>query len=203
MPTVRGEQRRGTARREAILAAGADLMLGSGMKAVTHRAVAEAAGVPHGAIRYYFQSREALLLACVGQVERERAAEADAVLAEALRLDGYPGSERTARLLLRCYFGPRLDDASLRGAIGWLSDSSRESPALATTLTSQRGPIDDQLGRLLTLCGYPDAPVRLVGAVMDGAVMTAVIEGVSQVADAAVAITSDLLCLLDGGQAAR
>jgi DNA-binding transcriptional regulator YbjK len=54
------EQRRGQ-RREQILEATLRLIGRSGRQAVTHRAVAEEAGVPLGSTTYYFDSRDDLL----------------------------------------------------------------------------------------------------------------------------------------------
>ena len=66
---------RGEARREAILRAALDLIGARGPDAVTHRALAEHAGVPLSATTYWFASKEALLqeaflLAAREEVER-------------------------------------------------------------------------------------------------------------------------------------
>jgi DNA-binding transcriptional regulator YbjK len=68
--TPRGEQRR-----EAILRGTLRLIAARGPEAVTHRAVAEEAGVPLAATTYYFDSKndlleQALLLAAAEEVER-------------------------------------------------------------------------------------------------------------------------------------
>ena len=73
-----GERRhapRGTARREAILRAAVDLIGEQGPDALTHRAVAERAGVSLSATTYWFSSkeeifREAVALAAGEEVER-------------------------------------------------------------------------------------------------------------------------------------
>jgi len=54
-------QRRGAARREALLDATVRLLARQGARAVTHRAVASEAGTTHGAPRYYFATRDELL----------------------------------------------------------------------------------------------------------------------------------------------
>ena len=66
---------RGTARREAILRAAVDLIGEQGPDALTHRAVAERAGVSLSATTYWFSSkeeifREAVALAAGEEVER-------------------------------------------------------------------------------------------------------------------------------------
>jgi TetR/AcrR family transcriptional regulator, regulator of biofilm formation and stress response len=66
---------RGEARREAIVRAALELIGEQGLDAVTHRAVAERAGVPLSATTYWFASKdailqEALLVAAREEVER-------------------------------------------------------------------------------------------------------------------------------------
>jgi TetR/AcrR family transcriptional regulator, regulator of biofilm formation and stress response len=66
---------RGEARREAIVRAALDLIGEKGLDAVTHRALADRAGVPLSATTYWFASKdailqEALLLAARDEVER-------------------------------------------------------------------------------------------------------------------------------------
>ena len=66
---------RGEARREAIVRAALDLIGEQGLDAVTHRALADRAGVPLSATTYWFASKdailqEALLLAAREEVDR-------------------------------------------------------------------------------------------------------------------------------------
>jgi TetR/AcrR family transcriptional regulator, regulator of biofilm formation and stress response len=63
---------RGAARREALLDAVLRIVAESGVDAVTHRRVAEVAGLPLASTTYWFQSKEHLLTAAL-----ERAADAD------------------------------------------------------------------------------------------------------------------------------
>jgi AcrR family transcriptional regulator len=53
--------RRGIETREALYRAAAELIAELGWGSVTTRAVADRAGVPHGAVGYHFQGRESLL----------------------------------------------------------------------------------------------------------------------------------------------
>src|ERR1700756_5692615 len=74
---------RGTARREALLDAVLRIVADVGVDAVTHRRVAEVAGLPLASTTYWFESKEHLLTAAL-----ERAAERDierlrAILGEA------------------------------------------------------------------------------------------------------------------------
>ena len=81
---IAGTQARAVERRADILAAACELLAHGGTAAVTHRQVAERAGVPNGSIRYYFATRDALLTACVEDIESRRDAEARRVLALSL-----------------------------------------------------------------------------------------------------------------------
>jgi DNA-binding transcriptional regulator YbjK len=63
---------RGAARRAALLDAVLRVVAGEGVDAVTHRRVAEVAGLPLASTTYYFDSKEHLLTAAL-----ERAAERD------------------------------------------------------------------------------------------------------------------------------
>ncbi|MCZ2849887.1 TetR/AcrR family transcriptional regulator [Modestobacter sp. VKM Ac-2978] len=169
-------QARAVRKRKEILRAAITLMTAEGAAAVTHRSVAQAAGVSLGAIRYYFDTREALLLACVDEVESERAVSAEDVLAAAQCL--HPaGAADVAQLLLTAYYGPRQDDATLAGTLGWVVDCARESDALSARLARARDVMDRQVGDLLDACGRGEVPVTLVGAVIDGSVVTATAEG--------------------------
>ncbi len=56
-----GRQDRAEARRERILRATLEVIGEAGIAAVTHRAVAERAGVPLGSMTYYFASKDDLL----------------------------------------------------------------------------------------------------------------------------------------------
>ena len=58
-------------RREQILEATLRVIGRSGREAVTHRAVAEEAGVPLGSTTYYFDSRDDLLGQALEQVARK------------------------------------------------------------------------------------------------------------------------------------
>lgn len=175
-------QRRGIVRRQAILDAAVELLLARGMAAVTHRAVADAAQTPLGAIRYYFHTREALLLACLESVGSERDAAAADIVAAAAEWAHPPAVETTAELLVRSFMGPRLDDCTLRGTIGWFIDSAREGPALAELLDSQRREIDCQLAAILVAAGFSDVPVGMLCSVMDGALVSATVHRAENVA---------------------
>lgn len=181
-----GVQSRGVAKRAAILAAGVELLTRLGTAAVTHRHVAQRAGVSHGAIRYYFASREALLLACLQDIEEQRSAEAGLAIAEAEQEGDRATAEATARRVVRCFAGPDLSDDALRGAMGWLIDTTRESGDLSAELGRQRRAIEDQAGRLLRAWGHGNVPTELVVALTEGAILNLVVQHRPNIADGAV-----------------
>jgi DNA-binding transcriptional regulator YbjK len=101
---------KGRARRSAIASAAADLLLDAGPPAVTHRAVAQRAGVSLGSTTYYFADRDELLAAAI-----ERARSADVARARAAA-DQPPGRGRRG---LAC----RLVDVVV--GVGRLADADR------------------------------------------------------------------------------
>jgi TetR/AcrR family transcriptional regulator, regulator of biofilm formation and stress response len=84
-PLPRKLQRRGLQRRAAILRATLRILGREGSAAITHRAVAEEAGVPIAATTYYFSSKEDLIREALhlhAEREAERVAEATRTLGE-------------------------------------------------------------------------------------------------------------------------
>lgn len=71
MPT-RSEQARAVEKRTVILNSAIELLLDEGLKGVTHRQVAAAAGVPVGSIGYYYSSREKLIATCFEHLTHAR-----------------------------------------------------------------------------------------------------------------------------------
>ena len=84
-PLPRRPQRRGIQRRAAILRATLRILGREGTAAITHRSVAEEAGVPIAATTYYFSSKEDLIREALhlhAEMEGERVAEATRTLGE-------------------------------------------------------------------------------------------------------------------------
>jgi len=110
--TPNGTRPRGTARREALLDAVLRVVAEVGVDAVTHRRVAEAAGLPLASTTYWFESKEQMLTAAL-----ERAADRDIE-----RLSTFLGEtpERAADplgLAVGAILGPREDSGQARA---WL-----------------------------------------------------------------------------------
>jgi TetR/AcrR family transcriptional regulator, regulator of biofilm formation and stress response len=85
-PLRRRPQRRGIQRRAAILQATLRILGREGAAAITHRAVAEEAGVPIAATTYYFSSKQDLLREALhlhAEKEAERVADATRMLGDA------------------------------------------------------------------------------------------------------------------------
>jgi AcrR family transcriptional regulator len=79
---MRGGQTRGERRREAILRATLGIIGRHGTGAVTHRAVAEEAGVPLASTTYYFASKDELLEQAFDLAARDEVARLEALVRE-------------------------------------------------------------------------------------------------------------------------
>ena len=163
---------KGTARREAIVTAAAALVAADGPDAVSHRAVARAAGVPLAATTYYFAGLDDLLAAALQlTVDAELVAAAEVVdaLAESPR--------HAADAVVDVLLGPdRHADAELLGYYERFLASGRH-PALRPVLRAARARYDELIGQALRICGHPDADVGLLVAVVDGTVLSSLVEG--------------------------
>jgi DNA-binding transcriptional regulator YbjK len=72
--TAPRRQQRGVERRDAIVDATLSILEAEGLEGITHRRVADAAGVPLAATTYYFSSKDDLMQAAMGRlIEREAA----------------------------------------------------------------------------------------------------------------------------------
>ncbi|GAB3181751.1 hypothetical protein GCM10027060_13290 [Nesterenkonia halophila] len=189
-------QARGRERRTALLRAAVELMLSAGTSSVTHRQVASAAGASLGSVRYYFSTREELLLAGVDHLEAEREASAKEALATAQRRAGEDGevpAERAAELFVEAFYGPDLADAVLVGYVGIVLDCARDSEALSLRMREHRAAMDAQLRELLDACGMTHATVSLTTAVVDGSLLNAAALRGEQLAATAAAELAPLL----------
>lgn len=191
VPT-RTEQARSAQRRAQLLAAAIQLLLGGGIAAVTHRGVAEAASSSPGAVRYHFSSRGDLLAACVDEIERARACEAERII-DRVGQGGSFDRDSVARMLLGAYYGPTMDDKAITGTFWSIIDCGRESSELAQLLGRHRQTATGQLERILSACGYQEMQPSLAATVLDGSILTATVEGISPVAESAV---TDLAAIL-------
>ena len=190
-----GTQARAVERRAEILAAACELLARGGTAAVTHRQVAERAGVPNGSIRYYFATRDALLRACVEDIETRRDAEARRVLREAAEDCTRPDAELTAHRMLRVITGSALGDEDLRGTLCWLVDTTRENAELATVLAAERVRLEAQARELLRLSGRTTIPAELAISLGEGVMFKLHVENRTDIARQTVAAMAELMTL--------
>jgi DNA-binding transcriptional regulator YbjK len=166
---------KGAARREAIVAAAAGLVARKGPDGTSHRAVAAAAGVPLAATTYYFRSLDDLLVAAV-----ERAADDElgpvTDLVAALPRRRTP-ADRVAGIALDVVLGPgRHADADLQAHYERFLAGGRH-PALRPVLQRTRRRVDALLTEALERCGHAGVDTARLVAVLDGTVISALVEG--------------------------
>lgn len=160
---------------------------------MTHRRVAQESDSSPGAVRYYFRSREDLLAACVNQMESDRFEGAETLLN---RVDlPFLTPEQVARRALEIYCGTELDDDAVAGMIWSVVDCSRESPRLSKLLGAHRTAAQNQLGTLLTRCGYGAVDPGLATAVLDGSMLSMTLEHNSDASGAATGRLAEILRL--------
>lgn len=191
------EQPRALERREQLLTAAVRLLLEGGAPAVTHRRVAEEGDSSPGSVRYHFRTSEDLLAACLEEIERTRAGEAGRIIDLLGRSDEGLDEPQTAWLVLRAYYGPEIDDVTITRMTWMIIDCGRESPRLAQLLGRHRQKANQDIGEILRSCGYPDLRPSQAAAMLDGGILTAMVEGLSPVAESAVAGLAEVLGLLN------
>ncbi|MFZ0382443.1 MAG: hypothetical protein WCD11_26340 [Solirubrobacteraceae bacterium] len=108
-----GARPRGAARREALLDAVLRIVAEVGVDAVTHRRVAEVAGLPLASTTYWFESKEHLLTAAL-----ERAADRDIERLRALLGDAPEPGADPLDLVVEAILDPT--DDSIQASRGWL-----------------------------------------------------------------------------------
>jgi TetR/AcrR family transcriptional regulator, regulator of biofilm formation and stress response len=97
-PGAKPRQDRSRARREALLRAAIELMGETGLKSVTHRAVAERAGVPLASTTYYFRSVHELIEEALKLHVAERVSELEGLAEVALSVTGASVTQLAERM---------------------------------------------------------------------------------------------------------
>ncbi len=169
--TSNGSRPRGAARRDALLDAVLRVVAQAGVDAVTHRRVADTAGLPLASTTYWFQSKEHLLTAAL-----ERAAERDierlrALLAEAEATDA---TADPLGLTVRAILDPIEDSA--QASRGWLLATyalvleAARRPVLREVTMRWTDAYLDALPPLLAAAGsrHPRSDAELLLAAADG-----------------------------------
>ncbi|MBN9621870.1 MAG: TetR family transcriptional regulator [Actinobacteria bacterium] len=163
-------QARGQEKRRAILEAVIAVVGREGSAAVTHRRVAEVAGVSLSATTYYFDSKQQL----VGEGLKMLVAEEMARIES--RLDGLAGSRLTPAEIaveIASWYG---DDAS-GDPQGWivlleLATDAARAGVLADDLAAANAALDAQIDAALRLAGEPGPrDAAALRACMDGLVI--------------------------------
>jgi DNA-binding transcriptional regulator YbjK len=182
---------KGEARREALVVAAADLVTTHGPDAVSHRAVAAAAGVPLAATTYYFRDLADLLVAGVERVCATEGAAARAVVEAAGR--GRRPVDETATLVVDVLVGRgRRTDTELQAHYERLLSGGRH-PAVRPSLQAAGAQLNGLVGELLTTGQHRDVPTAVVVAVVDGTVLSALVERDGHARAAAEDAVADLL----------
>jgi AcrR family transcriptional regulator len=144
--------------RSALLDAAMQVVAERGLRGLTHRAVATAAGVTHGLVRHYFGTVDALLLeALATQVERD-------IEAAPPRLSG--PLDRLAD-----HVPQRVADTEPDQAFQYeVSLESRRRPELSEHVQRSYAAYTGAMRERLTRAGLPDDPdlARVVFAAVDG-----------------------------------
>jgi DNA-binding transcriptional regulator YbjK len=160
---------RGAARREALLDAVLDVVAEVGVDAVTHRRVADHAGLPLASTTYWFDSKEHLLTAAL-----ERAAERDSERLRAFIDDAPSPSADPLATVVSAILGPI--EESTQSCRGWLLATyalmleAARRPALREITRRWTDAYLEALAPLLAAAGstHPRSDAGLVLAAADG-----------------------------------
>jgi TetR/AcrR family transcriptional regulator, regulator of biofilm formation and stress response len=160
---------RGAARREALLDAVLRVVAEAGVDAVTHRRVAEMAGLPLASTTYWFQSKEHLLTAAL-----ERAADRDIERLRAVLGETPERVPDPVGLAVGAILGP--SDDSGQTSRGWLLATyalvleAARRPALREVTTRWTDAYLDALVPVLGAAGsrHPRSDAALLLAAADG-----------------------------------
>lgn len=160
---------RGTARREALLDAVLRVVADVGVDAVTHRRVAEVAGLPLASTTYWFDSKEHLLTAAL-----ERAADRDIARLRAFLGETLGQAPDPVGLAVAAILGP--NEGSGPGSRGWLLATyalmleAARMPALRDVTMRWTDAYLEAIPPLLAAAGsrHPRSDAELLLAAADG-----------------------------------
>lgn len=170
-PAPRGG--RGEVRRRQILEAAVRVIGTGGLAAVTHRAVAEEAGVPLGSTTYYFRDRDDLLaqtMAHAVEVEAQRMADAVGAVREE------PSVDRSVALLTEIFLDKSVADPLYDLALFEMFLEATRNPSVRAQTQAWSELIAGIVDQLLPAT-TPDVPrpvvVQVVAALVDGLMLEA------------------------------
>ena len=178
--------------RTSLVLAAAALLREQGPKAVTYRKVAQWAGAASSSVGYYFESTNQLLYEAGRyniQLWAERA-ENSATTAESM--DQADCRKHLVNLLISA----SLPDDSVNPAAHYMQLlAASESEDVTEAYRNGRVQLDQAVGRILKHAGV-GMPSHIVGAVVDGAAVTAVSEG-RDVRELAAELLKDVLAAFE------
>jgi TetR/AcrR family transcriptional regulator, regulator of biofilm formation and stress response len=167
--TINDARPRGAARREALLDAVLRVVAEAGVDAVTHRRVAEVAGLPLASTTYWFESKEHLLTAAL-----ERAADRDIERLQTVLGDTPERAADPIGLAVGAILGPSED--SSQSSRGWLLATyalvleAARRPALREVTMRWTSAYLEALPPVLAAAGspHPRSDAELLLAAADG-----------------------------------
>lgn len=153
---------KGSMRRQQVLEAAGEILLSEGFRAMTHRRVADAAGVPLGTTTYYFTDRADLMHATVCLfLERERVRRA------AVTVSG-TSMRATARAIVDLLLPPNTGSLRHQGAVIYerLGEALRDDD-LRAIVSRDYSDLEEQVSRVLAATALAPHP-GLVLALAEG-----------------------------------
>ncbi len=165
---------RGEVRRAAIVESAARLVAAAGPDALTHRAVVAESGVALAATTYYFDSIDDLRAAAVEHLLRTEREQVEALVGALPRRAR--SAAATARHVVHVVLGGREDDGELLALYERFLACGRH-PTLRPLLRDARARVDAALTEVLDRSGRPGADVATLVALVDGSVVSALVEG--------------------------
>ena len=174
--------------RSALLDAAMRVVAERGLRGLTHRAVAEAAGVTHGLVRHYFGSVDALLLEALAvQVGRD--------------IESAPPRMSGPLETLADHVPKRVADTETDQAFQYeVSIESRRRPELSEHVQRSYAAYTEAMHERLKRAGLPEDPAlaRVVFAAVDGLALQQVLfASPEETEEALVALRRMLLALRD------
>ena len=159
-------QDRGRRRREALLRAAIELLGETGLKSVTHRAVAERAGLPLASTTYYFRSVHELIEEALKLHVAERVAQLQSLAAVALSTTGASPSEIAERFAEVLVTNP----APILVAQYQLYLEASRNPALQPVVAEALAAFEGLAAGVLATLGArePQAAAEALVALLDG-----------------------------------
>lgn len=165
------QQQRAQRRYDTLLQAAVELLEAGGLRAVSHRAVADRAGVPLAATTYYFRSRAHLVELSFEQLVRNELAWPRA------RLPDFPGGSPSPRHLAESLVESLFpDDDAGRARVASLYELCAQAgrvPSLRPLLALWTDGLVEIATETLRRAGYPhrEPDARLLVALVDGLVL--------------------------------